>query len=186
MRKRIISAAVEEINLRGFKFTMSDLTKRLSISKTSLYEHFSSKGELITIIVDMVLNDFREQEEKIYNSELTIIEKFKGSLTIMPKTFEPFHTRVYDDLRLTYPEEWQKVVNFRKDRMDRLTTLLLSGMECGAIRSVNIAVIHQMLISTLNDLINYNFLSENNLTYFDAVNALLDVVINGLLTGTKE
>lgn len=185
MRNRIIMAAVEEINLRGFKFTMSDLTRRLHISKTSLYEYFPSKNELITVIVDSVLNDFTEQEEKIYNSKLTIIEKFKGALTISPQTFEPFHNRVYDDLRLTYPGEWQKVADCRKKRMDRLTTLLLHGMEGGSIRSVNIAVIQQMLISTLNDLVNYNFLVENNLTYSDAVTALLDVVINGLSTQTK-
>lgn len=186
MQNRIIMAAVEEINLRGFKFTMSDLTKRLSISKTSLYENFSSKNELITMIVDMVLNDFREQEEKIYNSELTITEKFQGALTITPKTFEPFHNRVYDDLCRNYPAEWQKVATFRKERMDRLGTLLLRGMEDGSIRPVNIAVIQQMIISTLNDLINYNFLTENNLTYSDAVAALLDVVINGLLTETTK
>lgn len=181
MRNRIIMATVEEINLRGFKFTMSDLTKRLSISKSSLYEHFSSKDELIATILDIVLNDFRSQEEKIYNSDLPIIEKLKAVLTITPEVFEPFHNRVYDDLRLTYPNEWKKVTEFRKERMDRLAALLSQGIETGTIRPINIGVVQQMIVSTMNDLISYRFLTENNMTYPNAVAAMLDVIIQGLL-----
>ena len=180
MRNRIILATVEEINLRGFKFTMNDLTKRLSISKSSLYEHFASKDKLIATILDMVLHDFQVQEEKIYNADLAIIEKLKALLTIMPQNFEPFHNRVYDDLRRSYPGEWEKIVAFRKKRMDHLTTLLITGMDKGIIRHVNINVVQQIIISTTNDLIGYPFLSANNMTYTDAVVEMLDVIIHGL------
>ncbi len=181
MRNRIIMATVEEINLRGFKFTMSDLTRRLSISKSSLYEHFASKDELIATIVDIVLNDFRKQEEKIYTSQLPILEKLKAALTITPEAFEPFHNRVYDDLRLTYPNEWQKVTLFRKERIDRLTNLLSEGMEAGTIRHVHLGVVQQMIVSTINDLISYRFLAEHNMTYPDAVAAMLDVMVHGIM-----
>ncbi|TCL38038.1 TetR family transcriptional regulator [Anaerospora hongkongensis] len=180
MRNRIILATVEEINLRGFKFTMSDLTKRLSISKSSLYEHFSSKDELIATILDMVLQDLREQEEKLYNSDLPVVEKLKAALLISPKAFEPFHDRVYDDLRLTYPEEWKKVIQFRQERMNRLSDLLSQGMDAAIIRPVNIKIVQQMIISTMNDLNSYRFLSENNMTYPDAMSAMLDVIIQGI------
>ncbi|CVK19424.1 TetR/AcrR family transcriptional regulator [Sporomusa sphaeroides] len=181
MRNRIIMATVEEINLRGFKFTMSDLTKRLSISKSSLYEHFSSKDELIATIVAIVLNDFRKQEEKIYTSHLPITEKLKAALTITPETFEPFHNRVYDDLRLTYPNEWKKVTLFRQERMDRLANLLSENMKAGTIRHVHLGVLQQMIISTINDLISYRFLADHNMTYPDAVTAMLDVMIHGIM-----
>lgn len=182
MRNRIIMATIEEINLRGFKFTMSDLVKRLSISKSSLYEHFSSKDELISTILDMVLNDFEAQEEKIYHSDLPIIEKLKAILTITPRGVEPFHNRVYDDLRLTYPDQWQKVIRFRNGRMDRITALLRQGIDAGIIRHVNLEVVQQIIDSTADDLISYRFLSKNNMTYPDAVAAMLDVVIYGLMT----
>jgi AcrR family transcriptional regulator len=180
LRNRIILATVEEINLRGFKFTMSDLTKRLSISKSSLYEHFSSKDELIATILDIVLQDLREQEEKIYNSDLPVVEKLKAALLISPKAFESFHDRVYDDLRLTYPGEWKKVTQFRQERMNRLSDLLSQGMEAAIIRPVNIKIVQQMIISTMNDLNSYRFLSENNMTYPDAMSAMLDVIIQGI------
>lgn len=182
MQNRIIMAAAEEINLRGFKFTMSDLTRRLSISKSSLYEYFSSKDELIATILNIIVNDFQTQEENIYNSDLPIIAKLQAALTITSQTFEPFHNRLYDDLRLTYPAEWEKVANFRKKRMERLVALLSQGIETGTIRNIHLGVAQQMLSSTMNDLISYRFLAENNMTYPDAVAAMLDIMINGLKT----
>jgi AcrR family transcriptional regulator len=174
-------ATADEINLRGFKFTMSDLAKRLSISKSSLYEHFSSKDELISTLIDIILHDFRSQEIKFYEADMPIIGKLKAVLTIQPQTFEPFPSRVYDDLRLTYPEEWKKVAAFQKDRMNRLGALLSEGMRNGTIRTVNLAVVQQMIISSTSDLIRYPFLSENNMTYPDAIAAMLDVIIYGLI-----
>lgn len=180
MRNRIIMATAEEINLRGFKFTMSDLTKRLSISKSSLYEHFSSKDELIDTILDIVLNDFEMQEEKIYHSDLPIFEKLQAALTITPKTFEPFHKSVYDDLRQNYGEKWKKVIKFRERRMERLTDLVKQGMENGIIRHVNPGVLQQIIESATDDFISYRFLAKNNITYTDAVADMLDILINGL------
>lgn len=160
---------------------MSDLTKRLSVSKSSLYEHFSSKDELIATILDIILKDFQEQEDKIYNSDLPIIEKLKALLTITSRAFEPIPNRVYDDLRLTYPEEWKKVIDFRKERMERVVALLSQGMEEGTIRQVKLGVVQQIIVSTMNDLISYRFLAENNMTYPDAVSAMLDVILHGLM-----
>ena len=184
MRNRIIMAAVEEINLRGFKFTMGDLAKRLSISKSSLYEQFASKDELVAAILDTILTDFREREKKIYDSALSIVEKLQAVLTVTSYTFEPFHSRVYDDLRSNYPKEWDKVANFRKERMNRLSELLIKGMEAGSIRHVHIGVIQHMINST--DFSSYTFLVENNMTYPYAVTAMLDIMLHGLLTEKKE
>ena len=40
MRTRIMSAAMEEMNEQGTRFTMAMLAARLGISKRTLYEHF--------------------------------------------------------------------------------------------------------------------------------------------------
>lgn len=180
MRNRIIAATVEEVNLRGFKFTMSDLARRLSVSKSSLYEHFASKDALISSIVDLILHDFCSQEEMVYGSTLSLIEKLKAILTIKPDRFEPFSNRVYEDLRLTYPDEWEKVVQFRQERLDRLATLLQQGIDVGIIRPIHVAVAQQTIISALNGLTSYSFLTENNLTYQNAITAMIDIIVEGL------
>lgn len=183
MRNRIIMAAVEEINLHGFKFTMSDLAKRLSISKTSLYEQFSSKNELVATLVDLAFADVREQENNIYkNDSLPIAEQIKAVLKVSPKIFGPFNECIYDDLRSSYPEEWQLVAAFREERLECLSTLLKQGVKKKLIRPVNFIVVRQMIFGAVNQLFNERFLTDSNITYADAIAAMADVLVYGLLS----
>ncbi len=182
MRTRIILAAAEEINFRGFKFTMNDLTKKLGISKTSLYEHFSSKNELITTLIEMALEDIRKQEEAIYNnSELPIEQKFRSLVTVSPKLFGPISDRIYDDLQKDYPDIWNDVATFRQERLDGLISLLEQGMNLDAIRPINFKILRQVVLGAMNDLFHYRFLAESNMTYSDSVTALADIIIYGLI-----
>lgn len=187
MRTRIIMAAAEEIKFRGFKFTMSDLTKRLSISKTSLYEHFSSKTDLVATIIDMALGDICEQEELIYNNpETAIDEKFRALITVSPKLFGPINDRIYADLRKEYPKEWRKVEAFRQERLDGVISLLEKGVASQDIKPTNFKVLRQLIIGAMNDLFDYRFLAENNMTYHDAMIALSEIIVQGLITNDKK
>ncbi len=182
MRNRIIMAAIEEINLRGFKFTMSDLAKRLSMSKTSLYEQFSSKNELVATLVELALADVREQENNVYkNDSLPIAEQIKAVLKVSPKIFGPLDERIYDDLRSSYPEEWQLVAAFREERLECLANLLTQGVSKKLIRPVNFVVVRQMIYGAVNQLFNDRFLTDSNITYADAIAAMADVLVYGLL-----
>ncbi len=181
MRNRIIMAAFEEINVRGFKFTMNDLTKRLSISKSSLYEQFSSKNELISSVLNCILEDMKQQEDAIYqNDTLLGMEKFKAVLVVTPKVFGPIKDQLYDDLRNSFPSEWQRVRDFNQHRLDRVNALLIEQIESGAIRPVNLNVLRQLIIAGMNQLASYRFLAENNMTYSDAVAAMSDLLTYGL------
>lgn len=183
MQLRIIMAAAEEIKFRGFKFTMSDLTKRLSISKTSLYEHFSSKNDLVATIIDMALEDISKQEELIYhNSEISIEQKFQALITVSPRLFGPISDRIYDDLRKEFPKEWKKVEDFRQKRLDGIISLLEKGVESQEIQSINFKVLRQLIIGAMNDLFNYRFLEESNMTYHDAMIALSIIIMCGIKT----
>ena len=180
MRERIIKATIEEVNLHGLKFTMSDLAKRLKMSKRSLYENFSSKQELLSSALTFVLNNVEKQEKAIYSSDLPILEKLKAILTIIPQETEPFDQHIYEDLKNTFPSEWNKVAFARKIRMQRIETILKQGIESGTIRDVNIAVVQEIFNSSLDSFLKYKFLSSNNITYKNAVMVMLDLIINGL------
>ena len=68
MKTRIINAFIEETRNNGIKFTMDDLAKRLGISKRTLYEHFSSKVDILDSIIDMTLVEFDEQTRRIIDN----------------------------------------------------------------------------------------------------------------------
>ena len=183
MRNRILMAAADEMKTRGVKFTMSDLARRLSLSQTSLYEHFASKNELVHNILTTAIQDVKTQEQELYNkSGLSIAEKVQALLKAAPKVFGSINNHsLYDDLRHYYPEEWQLVSEFRQDQLNRLTSLIVQSIENNAIRSVNVSVLRQIVTNAMNDLFNYRFLEESNMTHADALSAMADIIVFGLL-----
>ena len=52
--ERIIEGTIEEFKVNGIKFTMDGLTKRIGMSKRTLYEIVSSKQELFELMIDFV------------------------------------------------------------------------------------------------------------------------------------
>jgi AcrR family transcriptional regulator len=176
-------AAANEMKIRGVKFTMSDLARRLSISKTSLYDHFASKNELVHDILTTAINDVQTQEQEICNnSKLSIVEKIRGLLKVSPKVFGPINNpRLYDDLRHYYPDEWQLVSEVRQKQLNHLEYLIDEAIENNSIRPINVSVFKQIVTSTMNDLLNYQFLEESNMTSADALSAMTDIIVFGLL-----
>jgi AcrR family transcriptional regulator len=176
-------AAAEEMKNRGVKFTMSDLARRLSLSKTSLYEHFSSKNDLVHSILVTALQDIKQQEDEVYNNtDLSPAEKIQALLRVMPKVFGPLNSQsLYDDLRNHYPAEWQLVNDFREEQLNQMTELILQSIEANALRPVNLAVFKQIVTSTMDALFNFRFLEENNMTLADALASLADIIVCGLL-----
>lgn len=108
MKDIIIHAAMEEIRMRGLRFTMQDLATRLKVSKRSLYENFSSKENLIDEMVDIILSDMTEEEHAIFARDIPIPEKVEALLTIHPYDAEMFNTNVYEDLNACIPSNGRK------------------------------------------------------------------------------
>jgi len=185
LRNRILMAAADEMKTRGVKFTMSDLARRLSLSKTSLYEHFASKNELVHNILTTAIQDVKTQEKEIYNkSGLSIAEKIHALLKAEPKIFGSINSHsLYDDLRHYYPEEWQLVSEFRQEQLNHLTSLIVQSIENNAIRPINVSVLRQIVTSA--DLFNYRFLEESNMTHADALSAMADIIVFGLLPSKR-
>ena len=180
MRERIIMAVFDEIKLKSFKFTMNDLATRLSISKTSLYENFSSKAELIAACVEYLMLDLKKQESEIYNSNKSVLNKFRQLLVIKHKVYPLINTAVYDKLKKNYPEQWEKVNNFRQSRINNIIELLNDGVRAGEVVPIKDGVLKIMLNNLFDEAVDEKVLLENNITYADVVNSLVEILINGL------
>ncbi|MFA4884787.1 MAG: TetR/AcrR family transcriptional regulator [Desulfotomaculaceae bacterium] len=186
MRNRIMMAAIDEASERGIKFTMNDLARRLAVSKSTLYEHFDSKEELIGAIIDTLVADLRRQEQEITsNNTLSFSEKFKSLLSCHPKTLGIQSERFMDDVKRYMPGEWAKMEAFIDNRWRMIEDLLRQGIEAGYFRPVNLAVVQRILFGAVNELLDYKFLMQNNLTILDAIAAAFDILILGMAVPAK-
>ena len=76
IREQILQAAIDELRVHGPNFHMDDLARRLRISKRTLYEHFSSKQEMIIEALYSLMDEVYTRHVKLLqNQELTAEEK---------------------------------------------------------------------------------------------------------------
>ena len=186
MKQRIIMAAAQEMNTRGVKFTVDAVAERLGISKKTLYQFFASKDELIRELVDVAMDDMTSQEETVLTGSLNFPEKLRALLTIEPKVYGKINEWVIDDLQRYRPEDWQRIDQYRRHRIDHVQDFIEQGIAGGNLRPVNAAVAAQMLFGACGELIKYPFLSDNNLTLSDALKALTDIFMFGVLSSSDS
>lgn len=179
-------AAFEEMNTRGVRFTMSDLARRLAVSKTTLYQHFASKDELIGAILDAVYADVRQQEERIIGDPaLSFLEKIAGVLAVFPSVFGPINNRLIDDIQRHLPEEKVKAELFRREKWQRVESLIGREIGEGRLRPINLAVLQSTYMLMSSVLVDYMFLTENNLSARDALAAFAEILTFGLVRVDK-
>lgn len=181
MRQRIMMAAEEEMKARSIKFTMADLATRLGVSKRLLYEHFSSKDELISAIIDTHLEVvYQGTLERLQEPELSMKEKLEAFFLPRQKA-SFFEGRIAEDIRRFLPMEWKKFGAFAERRWNLFESILREGIEKGELRSVSLPIVKKMIYASKREMIDLQFLTENQLTLSDVCENIADVLMYGML-----
>lgn len=181
MEEKVIFAAIEEMHVHSLRFTMDDLTKRLHMSKTSLYKIVGTKDNLIHEIINYLMTSFEAEEKKIKSEKIFTREKVSRFVDGYTRAFKMLGNGTYNDLQLNYHSEWLRCEKFRREKIDVLVDLINFGMKSGEFRQVNSAVLQHCLILMSSILADTEFLNENNLTYPQAIDIMRDLVFHGLL-----
>ncbi len=186
MRTRIMSAAIEEMNEQGTRFTMAMLAARLGISKRTLYEHFDSKEVLIESIVDAIIQDIEVQRITIVgDTDLDLVEKLKRMLSVKPKLFAPVDDRVKLDLRRQFPGLWAKAQKSIDNQWILINNVLREGIAEGCFREIYVPVVQKMLRGAVDVIIDEEFLLENKMTFQEMIGHVTDILINGIIVPEK-
>lgn len=187
MKNRIMTAFIEEIENNGMKFTMDDLARRLRISKRTLYEHFSSKVDILDAIIDQTFAEMNDITEQIIQDEkLSLIEKIKGVMNVLPKHWEFYDLRTLEQMKRHFPEQWAKVDAELKHDWAALRLLLEQGIREGEIIDMNVSLLLKILIDATNSILDQRFYRENQITVSEALSSIVDVLLYGLIPENKR
>lgn len=181
MEEKIILAALEEMKVHGFRFTMGDLTRRLHMSKTFLYKQIDSKEKLVAGILNYLMAKFEHEEKLISESELPLTEKLSCFVRAYAKTFQFLDHGIYNDLQSSYPQEWVRWENFRRQKVEVFLRRIREGIDKEIFRPINLAVVERFLLVMSSSLAEPSFLRENDLTYAQAIESLSDWMFHGIV-----
>ena len=148
MRQRILDKAYELIRHYGLRgFTMDDVAGELGISKKTIYKFFTSKNQLISELVDRIV----EVEKAAFIEEMSKydnwLDKFETMLTMY--TPEDLPMRLVNELYRHYPEEKEKIEELAEFRQEILFPLIEEGQRLCRIREDLNPVIIVMMINDL-------------------------------------
>ncbi len=180
--ERIIEGTIEEFKVNGIKFTMDGLTKRIGMSKRTLYEIVSSKQELFELMIDRTFADVKSQQKRIFeNDQLTLLEKTERLFSIVPAYSDRLDYRRVNEIKYAYPKIYKKIHEYINNDWDRTIKLLEDGMDAGIIRRKNLIILKAILCEAFEKLLDGEFLIRNNITYEIALKEMISIIMEGLV-----
>jgi len=175
-----MSAAIEEINEKGRKFTMDDLASRLGVSKRTIYENFGSKEQLINTVIDLFIDNVTEKDKQIIeNNNLNTIEKLKELALVIQNEFKLINEKTIYEAERYYPKQWKKIDKWLEKRKASQKEIIGEGIAKGELRDINADILVQIMYESRTWIVDTRFLRENNLTLSEAAASLFDIVLFG-------
>jgi AcrR family transcriptional regulator len=181
MREKILSVTALLIKQYGLrKFTVDEIAAELKISKKTVYKYFTGKEE----IIHAYFEDTVASDQEGIRKALAGPADFKGKIrSVVHSTHKyPLPVSLLNEAKLFYPEEWEKVEELKKFKLESVKALLAEGEEAGAFKpGINFSVLCRMLQEVSEMFTDYDFLLRNKLTTTEAIDAALAVIFDGLL-----
>jgi AcrR family transcriptional regulator len=169
------------MNTHGLKFTTAELARELGIGKRAIYNHFISKQHLAESVLERIIADLRQQISNIASdNNLDIFARIKARMVLNPKGFGPVSTQVIEDVRRFMPQEWAKFENFFMERWRMLEQIIEEGSNKGLLAKVDLVILNKIYNGTIDQLLDWQFLAQNNITFNNAMIKAADILIGCL------
>jgi len=188
----IISQQEEQILEEGFEsvadsgvrsFTVDALSKRLAMSKKTIYKFFPSKEKLIQSIIHYVFNRINSVFHNVMTDEpnpavqyikiMEKISKFAGRT--------PVHRLA--ELKSSYPSIWKELEIFRLSQADKFYVILKNAQDQGLARDdINMKSAAIVYINVINSTFQPEFFLKNDLPIKETIRGFVQVVARGIFT----
>jgi AcrR family transcriptional regulator len=185
VKDRVLLLAKEKFLTQGFyKVSMDSLVQELRTSKSSLYNHFSSKDDLVKAVIDQLDFEINTSLQKILDDDKLT---FKGKLIATSEFTKNLLSSVNEiflkDLEISTPDIWEYYQELRRNRIDRYyRSLFEDGIREGVVRAdIDINVILVIYLNLTELPLKQEYLTflgvKNESIYEDAT----EVFLKGIL-----
>ena len=183
-RLAIAHAAAELIFQQGYNETsVSQIAHKLGMGKSTIYDYFSSKDEIILLLLDEPLGEVRSRAEEIETEDgspterLTRILEMHLDVLLRDKAFIFKLSFEFQRLPLDVQARHE---GKRQAYQDLLIRLIEDGIKDGSFRPVDPGIAVKILLSVLSSVI---LTARPNGTPLEMLKGGLDLIFKGLEQG---
>ncbi len=191
-KTEIVEALITKLREDGLSanFTISELAKAVDIGKSTIYEYFSTKEE---ILVEAIRIIFTDSITSILERDVNIVGEFKPVLYEELKFIfnialsnKFIMTIVSPEFRNSVPNELQEIFketmrNVARHYEERFKNIFEQGIKEGIIKHENIEVNGMLIASLITGSIIRYFNSSSELLKPIAVDVYIDAVYDAIL-----
>ncbi len=181
-KTEIINTASKLFKEKGYSaVTMRDLAKEMGIKAASLYNHITSKQEILSVLIISLAEEFTEGMTVIINSNNNCVEKLKQiiNLHITITSNNQFGMASLNNDWMHLEATLSYYLELRKNYEDNFREIIKKGISNNEIINENAEVIVFSILSTLRSLYIWLPIKEE-LNIFKLTKNLNNILLNGI------
>jgi len=194
MRGRIIEAAQRLFLQNGYsQVLIDDIVRDLSISKKTIYNHFTGKSDILMACIEQFATVYQEKAEAILNNvDLSLRQKVTDYLRFIGISFANIRQEFLSEIKRLEPAAWEKLCNYRRDIiLTHFSHLMDEGVRVGYLRDDSTRYLGLMIyISAMQQLTDPDYLEQfpAEITALlpqdisEQADQLVTILLRGLLT----
>lgn len=180
-RHEIFHQVVKIFLKKGFQETsMQEIAQAAGLGKSTLYDYFRTKDEILIYFFENQLNDMTFEAQKIALQNISadkrlqqIMEKYLESLLANKNLF----LKLMQESQRLKPESQKSVQQKRNAYQDLVSALIDEGIREGVFRNINSLLAARLLVSGISPIV---FGSRFAGTPDEMLNELLDILFKGI------
>ena len=170
----------QENGLSGI--TIDQMATWLGKSKSTVYQYFSSKEEIIQLSLSLKLEELIAFQEIIEQEHLPHQSRYQGFLDFFANHMSQISSRFLSELRTEYPDIWQQVDQFLYHLLEVCQQFYQDAMDAGAFSQRNTALLTELDRHFIFEvLMNPKFLEDNSISMSELTVEYLELRLYGLL-----
>jgi TetR/AcrR family transcriptional regulator len=183
-RLKILNFSQTQFVASGFhNTTMDQIAREMRISKKTIYKHFRTKDDLIRASIEQITSGVKKSIEQIVDSGTTSVEKLNSIGKVLLNVTLKINDKWLSDLKTHYFFIWEEMDRFREVNINKnFMKIIEQGQEEGHIVDYPSNAILTIIRSSIQAVINPEFLVNNSISAQEAAKVTLNIIFTGILT----
>lgn len=176
MKDIIIKEAKHLIRIDGVTFTLDSLARSLQISKKTIYKHVKNKEEILKTIILEAMDEIKEKQKEILDSDIDKLTKIKNLLKVTPLDSDLFNNRSMQGLSTYYPGLYHFINDLFSRDWGKTFKLMDEAKNEGLLNDFDNDLFKELYINGV--LHHYN----KKISYSSRMNTVIDMLFKGVET----
>lgn len=184
-KEKIVQAAEQLFLKYGMKgVTMDDISRKLAISKKTIYNYYKDKDDIVNIVTERYLEREISRINEIRKNAQNAIHELTLESDHIREHMQNINPAIITELQKYHRPAWKIYLGFRdKVLFQMVEQTLARGVREGLFRAdIDVKVLAVLRVEECQMMLNTNSFSRDTFNFHDVENQLMVHYMKGILT----